>query len=543
LSPARRARPVAPVRGSPFPVPAPSVAMFHKVLIANRGEIALRIIRACRELGVRSVAVYSDADARAPHVREADDAVHIGPAPSAESYLRGDRIIEAAKRVGAEAIHPGYGFLSEREWFARLVRDSGLTFVGPPAEAIAAMGSKTAARQLAIAAGVPVVPGTTSALTDAAEAERIADEFGYPVLLKAAAGGGGKGMRVVKERAELSGALDAARREAKNAFGDDAVYVEKYIVGPRHVEIQVLGDQYGAMVSLGERECSVQRRHQKMIEEAPSVAVSPDLRREMGATAVRAALAAGYVNAGTCEFLLDQDGRYYFLEMNTRLQVEHPVTELVTGIDLVQWQLRVAAGEHLPFTQEQIVPRGWAIECRITSEDPANGFLPSTGRIAYLHVPTGPGVRWDGGVEVGSEVGLHYDPMLAKLIVWAPDRAQAVDRMHRALGELTVHGVKTSRDFHLRVMEDDEFRRGAIEIQWLERRLPSIIGTAPPDAGVRAAAIAAALLAHRDRTGRVGTSPNGRATNGGSAAAPSSPVAESRDGWKQAARREAVGDR
>jgi len=516
--------------------------MFSTLLIANRGEIAVRIMRACRELGVRSVAVYSDADARAPHVREADDAVHIGPAPSAESYLRGERIIEAAKRAGADAIHPGYGFLSEREWFSRLVRDEGLIFVGPPPEAIAAMGSKTAARQLAIAAGVPVVPGTTTALRDAAEAEEIADQFGYPVLLKAAAGGGGKGMRVVKERAELAGALEAARREAKNAFGDDAVYVEKYIVGPRHVEIQVLGDQHGTMLSLGERECSVQRRHQKMIEEAPSVAVSPELRREMGATAVRAAVAAGYVNAGTCEFLLDQDGRYYFLEMNTRLQVEHPVTELVTGIDLVQWQLRVAAGERLPFSQDEIVPRGWAIECRITSEDPANGFLPSTGRIEYLHVPAGPGVRWDGGVEVGSEVGLHYDPMLAKLIVWAPDRAHAIARMHRALLELTVHGIETSRDFHLRVMEDEEFRRGAIEIQWLERRLPSIVGVKPPDAGVRAAAIAAALVAHRDRTGRVAIPVNGRAPGDGAAPSPSHAVAAT-DAWKQAARREAIGDR
>jgi len=404
------------------------------------------------------------------------------------------------------------------------------------------MGSKTAARQLAIAANVPVVPGTTSALTDATDAARVTEEFGYPVLLKAAAGGGGKGMRVVREPGELASALDAARREAKNAFGDDAVYVEKYIVGPRHVEIQVLGDQYGTMLSLGERECSVQRRHQKMIEEAPSVAVSPELRREMGATAVRAAVAAGYVNAGTCEFLLDQDGRYYFLEMNTRLQVEHPVTELVTGIDLVQWQLRVAAGERLPFSQDEIVPRGWAIECRITSEDPANGFLPSTGRIEYLHVPAGPGVRWDGGVEVGSEVGLHYDPMLAKLIVWAPDRAHAIARMHRALLELTVHGIETSRDFHLRVMEDEEFRRGAIEIQWLERRLPSIVGVKPPDAGVRAAAIAAALVAHRDRTGRVAIPVNGRAPGDGAAPSPSHAVAAT-DAWKQAARREAIGDR
>ena len=514
--------------------------MFSKVLVANRGEIALRVIRACRELGVRSVAVFSDADGHAPHVREADEAVHIGPAPSSESYLRGDRIVEAAKRVGAEAIHPGYGFLSEREWFARLVRDEGLTFIGPPAEAIAAMGSKTAARQLAIAADVPVVPGTTSALTDAEEGARIAEEFGYPVLLKAAAGGGGKGMRVVREKSELASSLDAARREAKNAFGDDAVYVEKYIVGPRHVEIQVLGDMHGKMLSLGERECSVQRRHQKMIEEAPSVAVSPDLRREMGATACRAAQAAGYVNAGTCEFLLDQSGKFYFLEMNTRLQVEHPVTELVTGIDLVQWQLRVASGERLPFSQESIVPRGWAIECRITSEDPDNGFLPSTGRVEYLHIPSGPGVRWDSGIETGSEIGLHYDPMLAKLIVWAPDREQAVARMHRALLELTVHGLETSRDFHLRVMEDEEFRRGAIEIQWLERRLPVLVGTTPPDDGVRAAAIAAALLAHRDRTGRTASAPNGKSSADAKAAnhRPATP-----DAWKETARREAISDR
>jgi acetyl-CoA carboxylase biotin carboxylase subunit len=473
--------------------------MFTKLLIANRGEIALRIIRACRELGIKSVAVYSDADARAPHVRESDEAVHIGPSPSAESYLRGDRIIEAAQRLGAEAIHPGYGFLSEREWFARAVRDAGLVFVGPPPEAIAARGSKTAARQLAVAANVPVVPGTTEALRDAAEGREVAERFGYPVLLKAAAGGGGKGMRVVHDAKQLESSLAAAKREAQNAFGDDAVYVEKYIVGPRHVEIQVLGDQHGTMLSLNERECSVQRRHQKMIEEAPSVAVTPELRRAMGETAVRAASAAGYVNAGTCEFLLDRDGHFYFLEMNTRLQVEHPVTELVTGIDLVQWQIRVAAGERLPFKQEDIVPRGWAIECRITSEDPANGFLPSTGRITYLRLPAGPGVRWDGGVEVGSEVGLFYDPMLAKLIVHAPTRAAAIERMHRALLELTIEGVESSRDFHLRVMEDAEFAAGAIEIQWLERRLDSLIHKAPPAEATRTAAVVAALIADRDR--------------------------------------------
>jgi acetyl-CoA carboxylase biotin carboxylase subunit len=474
--------------------------MFTKVLIANRGEIALRVIRACREMGIASVAVYSDADARAAHVREADEAIHVGPSPSSQSYLLGDKIIAAAKQTGAEAIHPGYGFLSEREWFARAVRDAGLVFIGPPAEAIAAMGSKTAARTLAIKAGVPVVPGTTEALKDAAEAKSVAKSFGYPVLLKAAAGGGGKGMRVVREESELADALASAQREAKNAFGDDAVYVEKYIVGPRHVEIQVIGDQHGNMLSLNERECSVQRRHQKMVEEAPSVAVTPAIRKAMGDVAVKAAKAAGYVNAGTCEFLLDADGNYYFLEMNTRLQVEHPVTELVTGIDLVQWQLRVAAGEKLPFRQEDIIPRGWAIEARITSEDPANGFLPSTGKVTFLHVPTGPGVRWDSGIEVGSEVGLFYDPMLAKLIVWAPTRDEAIARMHRALLELTIEGVETSRDFHLRLMENEDFRAGRIEIQWLERNLQSIVGAKPPREIEKKAAVIAALIAERDRS-------------------------------------------
>ncbi len=474
--------------------------MIKKLLIANRGEIALRIARACRELGVTSVAVYSDADAHSPHVREADEAVHIGPSPSSESYLLGDTIIAAARKVGAEAIHPGYGFLSEREWFARAVRDAGLIWVGPPAEAIGAMGSKTAARTLAVKHDVPVVPGTTEALKDAKEAAAVAKKFGYPVLLKAAAGGGGKGMRVVRSEGEIAGALESAKREAKNAFGDDAVYVEKYIEGPRHVEIQILADQHGNCISLGERECSVQRRHQKMVEEAPSVAVSPELRARMGAAAVRAAKAAGYVNAGTCEFLLDKSGEFYFLEMNTRIQVEHPVTELVTGLDLVQWQIRIASGEPLPF-KSPFTPRGWAIECRITSEDPANGFLPSTGRINYLHVPSGPGVRWDSGIETGSEVGLFYDPMLAKLIVWGATREQAVQRMHRALLELTIDGVETSREFHLRVMEDDEFRAGAIEIQWLERRLPSLLAVAPSREAIESAAIAAALIAERDRGG------------------------------------------
>jgi acetyl-CoA carboxylase biotin carboxylase subunit len=491
--------------------------MFTKVLVANRGEIAVRVIRACHELGISAVAVYSDADARALHVREADEALHIGAAPSGESYLRADRLIEAAVRTGAEAIHPGYGFLSERESFARAVRDAGLTFVGPPVEAIAATGTKTAARKLAIGARVPVVPGTTDPLRDAEHAREVARQVGLPVLLKAAAGGGGRGMRVVRSESELASSLDAARREAAGAFGDEAVYVEKYIEGPRHVEVQVLADAHGTVLSLGERECSVQRRHQKMIEEAPSVAVDADLRRAMGDAAVTFAAAARYVNAGTCEFLLDGDGRFYFLEMNTRIQVEHPVTELVTGIDLVQWQLRIAAGERLPFRQDEIAPNGWSIECRITSEDPVSGFLPSTGRVTYLHVPSGPGVRWDGGVDTGSEVGLFYDAMLAKLIVWGPTRDAAIDRMHRALLELTIDGVETSREFHLRVMEDAEFRRGAIDIQWLERRLASLISVRPPEALVRDAAVVAALVADGDRArphaGTTGATPCDIATD------------------------------
>jgi acetyl-CoA carboxylase biotin carboxylase subunit len=497
--------------------------MLRSVLIANRGEIALRVIRACRELGVRSIAVYSDADRGAPHARAADEAVALGAGPARDTYLRIDALLAAAAETGAEAIHPGYGFLSERAPFARAVREAGRVWIGPPAEAIEAMGSKTAARTLAQSAGVPVVPGTTTALSDAADAARVAETFGYPVLLKAAAGGGGKGMRVVQGPAEIGAAFDAARRESLNAFGDDAVYLEKFVVGPRHVEIQVLADMHGTIVSLGERECSVQRRHQKMIEEAPSVAVNAVLRRQMGETAVRAARAAGY----------DRDGAFYFLEMNTRIQVEHPVTEYVTGIDLVQWQLRVASGERLPPTfGEPLMPRGWSIECRITSEDPAAGFVPSTGRIAYLRPPTGPGVRWDAGIETGSEVGLFYDPMLAKLIVWAPTRAAAIERMRRALGELVIVGVDTSREFHLRVMADDEFRRGAIDIHWLERRLPDLLATPMPDGLAAPAALAAALLAHADRSRPQVAS---IATADGAVAAPAAA-----SGWAQAARRDAL---
>jgi acetyl-CoA carboxylase, biotin carboxylase subunit len=501
-----------------------------KILIANRGEIALRVIRACREMGHASVAVYSDADRNALHAREADEAVALGPGPSRDTYLVIDKILAAARQTGATAIHPGYGFLSERAEFSRAVRDAGLTFIGPPPEAIEAMGSKTAARQLAQAAGVPVVPGTTTPLRDAAEAAAVAAQFGYPVLLKAAAGGGGKGMRVVNAASEIASALDAARREAANAFGDDAVYVEKYISGPRHVEIQILADSHGTVIALGERECSVQRRHQKVIEESPSVAVTPELRRLMGDTAARAARAAGYVNAGTCEFLLDRDGKFYFLEMNTRIQVEHPVTELVYGVDLVQLQIRIAAGERIPEALTHgLTPRGWAIECRITSEDPSSGFLPSTGRITALHVPSGPGVRWDGGIDVGSEVGLLYDPMLAKLIVWAPTRDGAIERMRRALDELVIEGVETARDFHLRVMADPEFRAGAIDIHWLERRLPSLVnGSAPPEL-TRLAAVTGALLASEQRAS---LAPVSNGTN---------PAASHGSRWLDVARREALG--
>ena len=504
--------------------------MLSSILSANRGEIALRVVRACRELGVRSVAVYSDADSSAPHVREADSAIRIGPAPSSESYLVGDRIIEAALASGAEGIHPGYGFLAERAWFAKAVVDAGLVWVGPPAAAIEGMGSKTAARSLVTAAGVPVVPGTKEDLRDAREAAGIAGEFGYPVLLKAAAGGGGKGMRVVRDESAIADSLDAARREALAAFGDDAVYVEKYIEGPRHVEIQILADRFGNTLHLGERECSIQRRHQKMIEEAPSVAVDPALRERMGETAVAAARAVGYENAGTCEFLLDREGNFYFLEMNTRIQVEHPVTELVTGIDLVQWQIRIASGEALPFRQEDIQPRGWAIECRITSEDPGNGFLPSTGRVGYLHVPTGPGVRWDGGIAIGSEVGLHYDPMLAKLIVHGGTRDEAIQRMTRALHELALDGVETSRDFHLRVMEHPDYRSGDVSIQWLEQNLESITAAEPPADRVRLAAALAALLSDRDRS-RAGT---GTTSAGARESAPGAPAVEN-PAWRNAA--------
>jgi len=491
--------------------------VFKKILVANRGEIALRVIRAAHELGVQAVAVYSEADRLAPHVMAADEAYLIGPAPSAQSYLRADVLIDVAKKSGAEAIHPGYGFLSERAPFIQAVRDAGLVFIGPSPEAVTAMGDKTAARSRMIDAGVPVVPGTKEALADAAEARRLAGEIGYPVLLKAAAGGGGKGMRVVASEAEIEKAFDAAGNEAQAAFGDRSVYIEKYLEGPRHIEIQLLADRHGNTLHLGERECSIQRRHQKLIEEAPSAVLTPEERAAMGAMAVAAARAVNYEGAGTVECLY-QNGEFYFLEMNTRIQVEHPVTELVTGVDLVQWQIRIAAGEALPFTQDDVRWQGHAIECRITSEDPANSFLPSTGRIRNLVVPSGPGVRWDGGITPGFEVGLSYDPMLAKLIVHAPTRIQAIERMKRALLELRVEGVDTAVPFHLRVMDEPDFRAGTIDIKYLDTH-QDLLAVEPDEALLRAAALAAALLEEERRNQRavprVQTSASG--TAGGSA--------------------------
>jgi acetyl-CoA carboxylase biotin carboxylase subunit len=471
--------------------------LVESVLIANRGEIAVRIIRACRELGIRSVAVFSEADRRATHVLEADEAYCVGPPASSESYLAADKILDTARRAGVEAIHPGYGFLAERAPFAEAVEEAGLVFVGPRAGTIAAMGDKTEARRRMKEAGVPIVPGVTEALEDPSEAEEVARETGYPLLLKAAAGGGGKGMRIVSEAGELTRAFEAARREASAAFGDGSIYLERYLDAPRHIEIQILGDRTGTVLHLGERECSVQRRHQKLIEEAPSPVVTQELRSRMGEAAVRAAEAVEYLGAGTVEFLF-KDGKFYFLEMNTRLQVEHPVTELVYGIDLVEWQLRIASGEALTLAQDDVVPGGHAIECRITAEDPGQGFLPSTGRIDYLELPGGPGVRWDGGIVNGSEVGLHYDPLLGKLIVHAPTRERAARRMARALDEMVVRGVETCIPFHRKAMEEEDFLRGDISIRYVEDH-PELTDGEEREETLRAAAVAAALLEEEHR--------------------------------------------
>jgi len=469
----------------------------RRVLIANRGEIALRIVRACHEEGLEAIAVYSAADRGSPHVRAADHAVALGPAPPAQSYLSIDRLIAAARESGADAVHPGYGFLAERAAFADAVEAAGLVFIGPAAAAIRAMGDKTEARRRMKAAGVPIVPGSEAPAEDLSTARRLAGEIGYPVMVKAAAGGGGKGMRMVREPESLEAALEAARSEALKSFGDATVYLEKFIERPRHVEIQVLADRTRT-VHLGERECSIQRRHQKLVEEAPSPAVTADLRERMGAAAVAAAQAVGYLGAGTCEFLVTADGSFYFLEMNTRIQVEHPVTELVYGVDLVREQLRIAGGHSMGVAPGPLTPRGWALECRITSEDPANGFLPSTGRIQYLRAPAGPGIRWDSGVDIGDEVTRYYDSMLAKLIVWAPDRQQALDRMTRALDELVVTGVATNQAFHRRLMADPAFRKGDIDIQFLDHR-PDLLVPAVSSDLIRDLAVVAALAENQDR--------------------------------------------
>ena len=473
----------------------------NRVLIANRGEIALRIVRACHEEGLEAVAVYSAADRSSPHVREADRAVAIGPAPPSESYLDIERLIAAATEAGADAVHPGYGFLAERAAFAEAVERAGLVWIGPHSDAIRAMGDKTEARRRMRQAEVPVVPGADAAVDDVGPALGLARELGYPVMVKAAAGGGGRGMRVVRTPEELPAALASAANEALKAFGDPRVYLEKLIEQPRHVEIQILADRTRT-IHLGERECSIQRRHQKLVEEAPSLAVDADLREWMGAAAVAAAEAVGYLGAGTCEFLLAPDRAFYFLEMNTRIQVEHPVTELVYGVDLVREQLRIAAGEPMRVHGGWMHPRGWAIECRITSENPADGFLPSTGRIEYLRVPGGPGVRWDGAVDTGDEVTLYYDSLLAKLIVWAPDRPQAITRMRRALDELAILGVATNQGFHRRLLADPAFQEGDIDIQFLDRRPDLIQPTLSPD-DLTGLAVAAALAEDASRRSRV----------------------------------------
>ena len=476
--------------------------MFRKVLVANRGEIAVRIIRGLREMGIRSVAVYSDADRAALHVRQADEAAYLGPSPSSESYLRIDKILAAAAEHGAEAIHPGYGFLSENAEFAEACGQAGIKFIGPTPAAIRALGSKTAARELAEKAGVPLAPGTKKALESAEEAQTLAAEIGYPVLLKAAAGGGGKGMRRVDRHEDLPAALRDAASEAERSFKSSEVYLEKLVLNPRHIEIQVLGDEHGHLIHLGERECSIQRRHQKVIEECPSplVSVTPGLREAMGAAAVKAAQAAGYTNAGTVEFLVDPSGAFYFLEMNTRLQVEHPVTELVTGLDLVHWQLRIAAGERLTLRQEDITWRGWSIECRVYAEDPEAGFLPSPGRMIEHARPAGPGIRLDSGVYSGWTVPMDYDPLLAKLAVWAETRELATNRMARALREYTISGITTNIAFFLDLLEDPEFRAGNLNTGFLDgffARRPAVV----PDAEAKVvAAIAAALSQPRVAT-------------------------------------------
>ena len=514
----------------------------QKILIANRGEIAVRIIRACRDLGLASVAVFSDADRAARHVRMADEAVGIGPSPPRDSYLRAAALIDAAKASGADAVHPGYGFLAENSAFAAACQDAGLTFIGPSPRAIALMGSKTAARAAARAAGVPIVPGTDAPLGDElsdAELAAAARRVGYPLMVKAVAGGGGKGMRVVAAPADLPGAVRAARSESGSSFGDSAIYFERRLMRPRHIEVQVLADHHGTVLPFVERECSIQRRHQKVIEETPSVAVSPGLRRRLTRAAAAIAAAVGYTNAGTIEFLVDERGRYYFLEMNTRLQVEHPITELVTGVDLVTWQIRIARGERLDLPpREAVSPRGHAIECRVYAEDPDAGFLPSPGLVLGLKAPDGPGVRDDSGVEPGAEISIYYDPLVSKLIVWGRTRDEAIARMLRALGEYEVSGIRTSLPFFRWMLREPAFARGEFHTGYLDELLQSRRGEPfdPPDvSSVEVAALALAL-----RAAASGVEPPAANPVAGAAAraVPSGPIR--RGGWKVAARREGL---
>ena len=501
--------------------------MFKKILVANRGEIAVRVMRACRELRIPSVAVYSELDRAALHVVKADEAYPIGAAAATESYLNIEKILEVARRCGADAIHPGYGFLSENAKFAEACADAGIKFIGPSAASMEMMGSKTRARQEMEKAGVPFVPGTSRGLESVQQAKEVAAKIGYPVMLKAAAGGGGKGMRLVGSAKELQPALQAAQGEAQRAFGDDEVYLEKVILNPRHIEMQVLADEHGNTVYLGERECSIQRRHQKVLEEAPSPQVDPDMRRRMGEVAVRVAKAAEYCNAGTIEFLVDQEKNFYFLEMNTRLQVEHPVTELITGLDLVELQIRIAAGEKLPFQQDDVLIRGHAIECRIYAEDPDNNYFPSPGKITMLLTPTGPGIRLDSGVYEGWTVPIDYDPLLAKLVGYGQDRAQAVSRLMRALEELFVAGIKTNVGLFRRILADEDFLSGKVDTGYLERLLGSEAGGERKDTA-NVAAIAAAVFALLDSNSKAAGDGTG-ADNGASSSS-----------WKRAARAEGL---
>ena len=511
-----------------------------KVLIANRGEIAIRVARACREMGLASVAVYSECDRAAPHVRAADEAFPIGPSAPRESYLRIDRVLEAARRSGADAVHPGYGFLAENAAFAKAVTDEGLTFIGPSAQAIELMGSKTAARAAAISAGVPVVPGSDSPLNPAlADTELVgfAAGIGYPLLVKAVAGGGGKGMRTVVSPAELVDAIRAARSEAGSSFGDASVYFERRLSRPRHIEVQLLGDRYGTVLPFVERECSIQRRHQKVVEETPSMAVDADLRARITSAAAAVARSVAYSSAGTIEFLLDEDGSFYFLEMNTRLQVEHPITEMVTGVDLVRWQIRIAQGERLDLDPDRLVrPQGHAIECRIYAEDPDNNFLPSPGRIHDLRVPAGPGIRDDSGATAGYDVPVFYDPMISKLVAWAEDRPATIRRMKRALSEYRVTGIKTTVPFFGWLLDQPEFGRGEFHTAYLDEvlksrngrpfsELPATPADVPSPEDI--AAIAATLQAVLSPGAAAPVDRNGRERQG--------------RGWKAQARAESVG--